>query len=254
MTSALWSCNTRMAMDYPARYLVAFMQNHHMMQMTDRPIWKTVSGGSRSYIDAMLSKNRFTVLTNEAVQRVDRDATGVDVHTATGSQRFDRVVFACHGDQALAMLSSPSPEETAQLSKIQYQHNRMNLHSDPSVMPKRRQAWASWNMIMDSASQTQCTVSYYMNLLQSIDSSTPLIVSLNMEDRIDPNLIWGTRDYEHPIYTRETVEAAQVIRQWPVMQHSVFAGAYLGWGFHEDGTRSGVEAAQKILMEVARAA
>ncbi len=254
MTSALWSCNAGMAMDYPARYLVAFMKNHDMLQLSGRPVWKTVRGGSRSYIDRLLATERFQTEVNAEVTAVDRDDDGVDVTIARKNHRFDAVVMACHGDQVLGLLNQPDTQESDVFSGIEYQYNQMTLHTDASLMPRNRKAWASWNVMLDERSDSHCTVSYYMNLLQSIPCPRPLIVSLNQEQRINPAHVLVKRDYHHPVYNQQTVDAAGRIEQMQGGHRTYFCGAYQGWGFHEDGMRSGVEAARRLIGDLDHAA
>lgn len=246
MTSALWSCNATMALEYPARYLIQFMHHHQMLQMTSRPVWKTVRGGSRTYVDRLLERKRFEVHTGTEVMAISRDESSVTLMADGQRQQFDALIMACHGDQVLPLLEQPTRTEQSVLSRISTQYNRMTLHTDPSVMPRRKRAWASWNVILDGQSERDCTVSYYMNLLQSIDCPEPLIVSLNQEDRIDPDRILLSRDYHHPIYNKDTVSAAARMGDCQGQLRTWYCGAWQGWGFHEDGARSGLEAARLL--------
>ncbi len=246
MTSALWSCNADMALQYPARYLLQFMHNHQMLQLSSRPVWKTVRGGSRTYIDRLLETQRFEAHTDAEVMAISRTESSVRLMVNGQPHQFDALIMACHGDQVLPMLEQPGLIEQSVFSGISTQYNRMTLHTDSSVMPQRKSAWASWNVVLDGRSQRECTVSYYMNLLQSLDCPEPLIVSLNQEDRIDPDHILLSRDYHHPVYNEQTVSAASRVSSCQGNLRTWYCGAWLGWGFHEDGARSGLDAAQLL--------
>lgn len=246
MASALWSSPSAQILKFPAKYLVAFMANHQMMVTGDRKPWRVVRGGSNSYVRAMLAKAAFTVRTNMPVRSVRRDEHGVDVQTAGGSERFDQIVFACHSDQALAMLADASEREREILGAITFQDNDTVLHTDVRLLPKRRKAWAAWNALILDDDRDQCTVTYDMNQLQGIAAPENFCVTLNCTDRIDPAKILKRLRYQHPIYTRESV-AAQA-RRGEISGHrrTWYAGAYWGWGFHEDGMRSAVDVARAL--------
>ncbi|NVJ66792.1 MAG: FAD-dependent oxidoreductase [Gammaproteobacteria bacterium] len=246
MTCALWSGDTKTIFDFPAKFLVAFMQNHQMMQAFDRPVWKTISGGSRQYLKAIERNAEFVIRTNTPVKRIKRHKAGVELELLETTEQFDKVIFACHSDQALRLLDTPTAEEQHVLGAIAYQENTICLHSDTAVLPKKCKAWASWNVIIDESSSKQCTVSYYMNLLQSLATDVPVIVSLNMQQKIDPNKIWKTITYHHPIYNKSTIRAQQNKHLVQGKEHSYFCGAYWGWGFHEDGAISGKQAALEL--------
>ena len=249
MACALWSGDSELIMDFPARYLVAFMNNHQMMQAFNRPVWKTIEGGSRTYVQAIIQNAGFEVKLNCPINKVIRNHQSVWLHTSEGKQEFDYVIFACHSDQALQMLEQPTQHETDILGAIEYQENQITLHCDPALMPKKKRAWASWNVIIDETSRQQCTVSYCMNLLQSLKTETPVIVSLNMAERVAPDKIWKQLTYHHPVYTQATINAQQQRDIIQGKQRSYYCGAYWGWGFHEDGARSGVQAAEQLLKD-----
>lgn len=249
MACALWSGDSELILDFPARYLVAFMNNHQMMQAFNRPVWKTVAGGSKSYIDAVAKNAGFQVKLSCPINKVIRNHQTVWLHTAEGKQEFDYVIFACHSDQALSMIEGPSNEEKEILGSIKYQENQITLHSDTGLLPSKRRAWASWNVMIDEKTSKQCTVSYYMNLLQSLETDTPVIVSLNMAERVNPDLVWKQLTYHHPVYTQATINAQQNKELIQGLNRSYFSGAYWGWGFHEDGARSGLEAAEQLLKD-----
>lgn len=249
MASALWSGKAELIMDFPARYLVAFMENHKMMQVNNRPIWKTISGGSKSYLKAIARKANLNIRTGTSVENVIRRDEKVQLVINNQIEEFDKVIFSCHSNQALEIISEPSEYEVDVLSAIKYQKNQVCLHSDITMLPKLKKAWASWNVIRDDTSREQCTVSYYMNLLQGINSKTPIIVSLNMNEKIDPSKVWKTLEYDHPVYNISTIKAQNKRDFIQGKNNSYFCGAYWGWGFHEDGARSGLEAAKALLED-----
>ena len=253
MTCALWSGDSKTIFEFPARFLVAFMHNHKMMQAFKRPVWKTITGGSRQYLNAITSHCKFSIRTNCKVQKVVRSENGAKLTVNNEIEDFDKVVFACHSEQALEILEKPSAEEQHVLQPIGYQKNIISLHKDASVLPKRKNAWASWNVLLDEHSSEQCTVSYYMNLLQSLPTETPVIVSLNMQNRIDSNKVWKEITYHHPIYNKNTINAQNNLALIQGSNHSYYCGAYWGWGFHEDGARSGKNAALQLKSDLQNA-
>ena len=251
MASALWSGKAELILKFPARYLVAFMRNHNMMQISNRPIWKTISGGSRVYLEAIERSSNFKVKLNASIQSVARNDTNLVIKTHDAEDEvFDKVIFACHSDQALKLIETATADEKEILGAIKYQHNDVCLHWDTNLLPRQKKAWASWNVIRSEASKENCTVSYYMNLLQTLDTETPVIVSLNMNDLVDKEKVWKYLEYEHPVYTQQTIEAQKKRHLLQGQLSSYFCGAYWGWGFHEDGARSGLEAAQKLLQDI----
>lgn len=246
MASALWSSPTAQVGEFPAKYLVRFMANHCMLSAGERPPWKVVRGGSTRYIDAMLPRLRAQLRTACPVRSVSRDAEGVTVVSAAGSERYDQVVFACHADQALALLADPSMAEQVVLGAFRFQANDTVLHTDTRVLPRNRKAWAAWNALIPAQPGADCTVSYSMNLLQGIESDTQFIVSLNCTDRIDPAKILRRMVYTHPIYTHASVAAQTRWSEINGVARSWYCGAWWGWGFHEDGLRSAVRVAEAL--------
>ncbi len=260
IASALWSSPGIGIEAFPAKYLAQFMANHHMLNTdSTRPPWRVVKGGSQSYTRALLAKLKQPVRLNSPVHKVQRDAAGVSIDFNDETERFDHVVFACHSDQALNMLAQPSDTEREVLGALRFQANDVLLHTDTSIMPKRRKAWAAWNAHIsgDEKSNQKCTVTYWMNLLQNINAPVEFLVSLNCNDRIDPTKILKRLRYEHPIYTHATVQAqkrrAEINGATPNLSNaqndlgrSFYCGAYWGFGFHEDGLRSAVEVAEML--------
>lgn len=247
LVSAVWSCDAGTALRYPAPYLFRFLDHHGLLSVTGSPVWRTVSGGSRAYVERV-AKELDAVHTAAPVRSVRRDARGVEVTTADGTvRRHDSVVIAVHPDQALRLLADPTGDERQVLGAFRYSRNATLLHTDTSVLPRARRARASWNLTMPScaANAGRVRVSYDMNRLQRLDAPENFVVSLNAADQVDQDRVLARMTYEHPVYTPESV-AAQ--RQLPALSGAVtaYAGAYHGWGFHEDGCRSGVDAAAAL--------
>ncbi len=243
MASALWSSPPRQILQFPARYLVQFMANHQMLQVSGRPQWRVVRGGSARYVDALRARWTVHERLSCPVLAVRRHGDRVSVDSAAGSEAFDQVVLACHSDQALALLADASDNEQAILGAIGYQPNEVVLHTDASVLPRRRKAWAAWNAFVPGDGDAPCTVSYCMNLLQGLDAPEPLVVTLNRSEAIDPARVLRRLAYQHPVYTPQSVAAQQRRAVIQGQNRTWFAGAYWGWGFHEDGMRSAVDVA-----------
>ncbi len=246
MASALWSSPSAQILSFPARYLVQFMANHHMLQVSGRPPWRVVEGGSAAYVKAMTARWRVDARTNAPVTSVRRHAEGVQIQTADGSERFDQVVMACHSDQALRLLVDADHRELEILGAMPYQANDVVLHTDAGLLPRNRKAWAAWNAHVPANPADACTVSYCMNLLQGIDAPRPLVVSLNRTQAIDPAKVLRRMNYHHPVYTHGSVAAQARKVEIQGQRNTWFAGAYWGWGFHEDGMRSAVEVARGL--------
>ncbi|AKP91924.1 NAD(P)/FAD-dependent oxidoreductase [Achromobacter ruhlandii] len=247
MASALWSSPASRILEFPARYLVQFMANHQMLRISGRPQWRVVQGGSRRYIDAM--RQRWTVRErlNCAVRAVRRQPVGVQVITRDGQEHHDEVIFACHSDQALALLADATPQERQVLGAIAYQDNDVVLHTDARLLPRQRKAWAAWNAYVPADPQAPCSVSYCMNLLQGIASPRPFIVTLNRGDAIDPAQVLARMRYHHPVYTHEAVAAQARRAEISGRRRTWYVGAYWGWGFHEDGVASALDVVRAML-------
>lgn len=246
MASALWSSPSAKILAFPAKYLVQFMANHQMLQVIDRPQWRVVRGGSNTYVRALRSRWRVEERLNTPVRKVLRSQDGVTVFTDACVERFDEIVLACHSDQALRLLSDAGDAERSILGDLPYQTNDTVLHTDASLLPRQHKAWAAWNATIPRDPADVCTVSYCMNLLQGIESPEPFIVTLNRTDAIDPAKILRRMHYEHPVYSHASVAAQARKAEIQGQRHTWFAGAYWGWGFHEDGMRSAVEVANAL--------
>jgi len=251
MASALWSSPPEQVSEFPAKYLVQFMANHQMLDASNRPEWRVVKGGSSRYLDKLIPAIRAQIHLDSRVTQVLREPDRVRLQTATGEEYFDQVIFACHSDQALGMIGDSSDAERDLLGAISFQRNDTVLHTDASLLPRNPKAWAAWNVLRmreDSRAATDpaCTVSYCMNLLQAFSSEKPFIVSLNATARIDPKQIIARMDYAHPVYTHVAVAAQQRWHEINGVNRSWYCGAWWGWGFHEDGLRSGVRVAEAL--------
>lgn len=247
MACALWSAAPETIEAFPARYFVSFMANHRMLQITGRPQWLTVKGGSNRYVQAIASRLGKRLRTGCPVERVERHAAGAVVHTARyGAEHFDRVIFACHSDQALGLIDKPTPEEVQVLGAIPYQENTATVHTDTRLLPKTRGSWASWNAWIPRDGADRCTVSYWMNCLQDLPVEKPIVVSLNARHRVADDQVLVERVYHHPVYTRETLIAQKRRLEICGHNHSYFCGAYWGWGFHEDGVRSALDVVERL--------
>ena len=246
LVAAVWSCPPGTALRYPAAYLFRFLANHGMLSVSGSPQWRTVTGGSRGYVER-IAKRVDEVRLATPVHSVRRHRTGAEVRDGAGeTHRFDAVVIATHPGTALGMLADPTTGERQVLGAFAYTSNPALLHTDARLLPTRRQARASWNYELDSCDPDGATrISYHMNRLQSLAAGEDYVVTLNGEAQVDPAKVIDRMDYEHPAYTPESV-AAQ--RRLPALNTGVtaFAGAYHGWGFHEDGCRSGVAAARAL--------
>ncbi|OZI19794.1 dehydrogenase [Bordetella genomosp. 9] len=246
MASALWSSPAARILEFPARYLVRFMANHQMLQVSQRPQWRVVQGGSNGYIRALRQRWRVRVRLQCPVRAVARHGDSVTVMTRDERDVYDHVVLACHSDQALALLADPTPAERDVLGAITYQDNDVVLHTDARVLPSRRKAWAAWNAYVPADPAAPCSVSYCMNLLQGLDSRLPFIVTLNRDDAIDPTHVMARMRYHHPLHTLASVAAQARRKEISGRQRTWYAGAYWGWGFHEDGVASALDVVRDI--------
>ena len=249
MGAAIWSAPSDEMLDFPAENFVAFFSNHRLLQY-DRPVWRTVKGGSKRYVEKLMTAFGDHLRLGCAVTSIERTAHGVVVSDSHGRHdTYDHVVIASHSDQALAMLADPSPEESAVLGAIGYSPNVVYLHRDVRLMPKRKNAWASWNFLRwkrEGATVNDVAVTYWMNRLQGLADDKPLFVSLNPPFEPDPALTFGRYMCEHPQYNAAAFAAQKRLGEIQGQRHTWFAGAWTGYGFHEDGLRSGLAVAEAL--------
>jgi predicted NAD/FAD-binding protein len=249
MLGCIWSCPTDQMLQFPVATMIRFCHNHGLIQVTNRPQWFSVVGGARHYVEKILAGVHDKRL-NTPVRLIERDAHGVRIITDGHAERFDQVVIATHTDQALGMLREASGEERSLLGAIRYQDNRAVLHTDASVLPANPKTWAAWNYERAASSERESSrvcLHYLLNRLQRIPFEQPVVVSLNPLQAIDPATIVGEYDYAHPVFDLGAI-AAQ--KRLPVLQgqkHTWYAGAWTGYGFHEDGLKSGLQVGRALL-------
>jgi predicted NAD/FAD-binding protein len=242
MGSAIWSIPPAIVLAMPWAFFVAFFHNHGMLTVEDRPQWRTVRGGSARYVETLVASFRDRIRLRHRVRRVTRREDGVNVD----GEAFDRVVLACHSDQALALLADPTPEERRVLGALPYQANEAILHTDTSVLPRRRRAWGAWNYRVADDPAAPAVVTYHMNLLQSLDAPRTLLVTLNGESCVDPAQVLGRVRYHHPIATVPGGVARTRRAEISGQLRTHYCGAYWGNGFHEDGVASGLAVAAEV--------
>lgn len=242
MAAAIWSAEPGSVLEMPVRFLVRFFANHGLLQISNRPIWRVIKGGSREYVGKLVAGHRDRIRLNSPVQSIRRIDQRVEVHSATGgTESFDYVFVACHSDQALGLLKDATRTEREVLGAIQYQPNEAILHTDASLMPTKRCAWAAWNYHIPRDSSRHVAVTYNMNILQGLEATKQYLVTLNNDRHIDPDKVIRTVQYEHPVYSRESVAAQR--RQAEInTDRTFFCGAYWRSGFHEDGVVSALNA------------
>ena len=247
MGSAIWSCPTEVFGRFPVRFVVEFYRNHGLLSVTKRPTWRVIQGGSREYVRALVRPFEDRVLLNSPVRSLRRYPDRVEVESAAhGSRVFDHVILACHSDQSLALLRDPEPVELRILGEFPYQENSVVLHTDVSVLPKRRGAWAAWNYHLPSARRQAATLTYNMNLLQGLTTKTVFCVTLNADDRIAPDRILARSTYHHPVYTTRRAAAQARHDELIDFRRTSYCGAYWGAGFHEDGVNSALAVCRKL--------
>lgn len=244
--SAVWSADPDQLWSFPAGFLASFFDRHGMLGFRDRPRWRTVSGGSERYVEALTRPFANRVRRATPVRAIARHPDRVDITAdGCGTERYDEVVIATHSDQALRLLADPSPREREILGAIPYQRNEAVLHTDASLLPRRQAARASWNYHLDG-DPGRARLTYWMNNLQSLRSDTDFCVTLNRTDRIDPDKVIEVVDYSHPVFTPEGVAAQARHAEISGVARTHYCGAYWGWGFHEDGVVSAERAIERI--------
>ncbi|WAJ71490.1 NAD(P)/FAD-dependent oxidoreductase [Catenovulum adriaticum] len=244
MGAAIWSSGLDGMKSFPLKFFLRFFNNHGLLNITNRPQWSVVSGGSRQYIDALLPKMpQVDIRLNSPVKSVRRlaDKSFIAIEVNGQLEYFDKVIIACHSDQALAMLETPSQAEKAILADIEYANNEVILHTDHRILPKRRAAWAAWNYDLSATNKQAATLTYNMNILQGIKSDTTFCVTLNQTEQIDSTKIIGRYQYAHPVYNQKSINAQQKRAEINGVDGIYYCGAYWYNGFHEDGIRSALD-------------
>ncbi len=244
MGAAIWSCSPDDMLGFPAVSFVRFFVNHGLLKLKDRPQWRTVSGGSRNYVNRLIAPFVECFRTNCPVHAVERRADRVTVRFSGGAEDFDQVVIATHGDQALRLLGGEATtEERSTLGCFGYQSNNAVLHSDPALMPRRRGAWSSWNYLVGEDDAAPPAVTYWMNRLQNIQSAKPLFVSLNPAEMPSADLTYRMFVYDHPVFSADAISAQARLDGLQGKHRTWFCGSYHGYGFHEDAFASGCRVA-----------
>ena len=250
MGGAIWSAGTSAMRTFPARYFVQFFKNHGMLSVDERPQWRVISNGSASYIKRLTEPFENNIFLNSPVQFIRRDDHGVTVQINNEAQRFDQVIIATHGNQALRLLSDPTPNEQDILSHFSTTRNEAVLHTDITLMPRRRRAWAAWNYRMSTDESAQVPVTYDMNALQGLDAPERFLVTLNPNEPIAPGRILRRITYQHPHYTSQAVAAQKRWSEINGVNRTYYCGAYWGYGFHEDGVVSAMRVATALGAQI----
>lgn len=250
LTSAIWSCPENSVPSFPMRFLIGFLRNHGMLDVFGRPVWRVVRGGSKTYVEALTRGFRDRIRLTSPIERVLRTPQGVVV-TPRGStpEGFDHVVFACHSDQALALLEDPTPAERDILGAIPFQPNEAILHTDTRALPRSRRAWASWNYRLPSSNDAPVSITYNLNILQNLSTESVYCVTLNDDSEIEPDKILRRICYHHPVYTPRTTAAQARHHELIGANRTSYCGAYWGYGFHEDGVKSALAVCQALREE-----
>ncbi|HBC56717.1 MAG TPA: FAD-dependent oxidoreductase, partial [Gammaproteobacteria bacterium] len=245
MGAAIWSSDPQMILDMPMQFFVRFFHNHGLLTVTQQPQWYVIRQGSKSYVDALMAQYNQRVVTGTPVRTVYRESAKIQVLTEKyGKESFDKVIFACHSDQALRLLAHPTEEEQTTLGAIPYQENTAILHTDTSLLPQQTRAWAAWNYQLNDIQGA--TLTYNMNILQSLNSNKTYCVTLNQLDRINPEKVIKVIQYDHPVFNERSVSAQQRWSEISGKHHTHYCGAYWRWGFHEDGVVSALNVVRQI--------
>ena len=245
--SALWSCPNEKFETFPMEFVLHFLKNHQMLQVGNRPIWRVVKGGSACYVDKMVADLESSLRLNAEVASVERLEDGVKVKMANGeSNSYDEVILACHADQSLRLLNNADAEEIELLQAFPYESNLVSLHSDISLLPRRKSAWASWNAKIPKGDRSKATSTYSMNILQGLEDETEFCVSLNQRDLIDEKSLLCDFDFSHPTYAANRSKTQKRHKEFIRRKGISWCGAYWGYGFHEDGLNSGLRVCESF--------
>ena len=250
MTASIWSCPTKSILNFPIKSLLVFFENHKLLNIYKRPKWSTVNKGSREYVKKIKSLLKGKIYTNAKVNKISKSKEGIRVHYQDGIKTFDKVILACHADQSSEILIENFSEEANLLKDFKYQKNTSILHSDINFMPKRKSVWSSWNYITETGNSGNLSITYWMNELQGINSSKPILLSLNPKILPNPDLIYGQYSYSHPILDNNAINIQKKLSSIQGKNNLWFCGAWTGFGFHEDGVKSAVEIANSHNIDL----
>jgi len=249
MAAAIWSCPVEIMHNFPAFSFLRFFANHGLIDLKNRPQWRTVVGGSREYIRKMMPNLKANISITKGADKVIRDSKKISVLSEGHRQVFDKLIFACHADEALALLEKPNDKEREILSCFKYQENQTYLHTDYSLMPKRKRAWCSWNYLAEfgkNKTEDKVTATYWMNKLQNLEASNDYLVTLNPFFEIDKTKLIKKMTYHHPVFNKDAMQAQTQLDELQGVQNSYFCGSYTGYGFHEDALSSSVAVCEKL--------
>ncbi|TWT82173.1 protoporphyrinogen oxidase [Planctomycetes bacterium CA13] len=245
MAAAIWSSKPESILSFPAEFMIGFFANHGLMQLRDRPQWRTILGGSRHYLTALLAPLENQLRLNQAVTAVERKTDGVVVTTNDGNREwFDKIVMASHADQTLKLLAHPTDAERKVLGAFSYQLNEAVLHTDSSLLPKRPRTWASWNYHIPKGRSSAASVTYDLSRLQNHASPVPILLTLNETESIDPSKVMRNFSYTHPAFASDSIAAQSQFHSISGHNRTHYCGAYWGYGFHEDGVNSAISVAK----------
>ena len=250
MTASIWSCPTKSILNFPIKSLLVFFENHKLLNIYNRPKWSTVNKGSREYVKKIQSLLKGKIYTNAKVNKISKSKEGIRVHYQDGIKTFDKVILACHADQSSEILIENFSEEANLLKDFKYQKNTSILHSDINFMPKRKSVWSSWNYITETGNSGNLSITYWMNELQGINSTKPILLSLNPKILPNPDLIYGQYSYSHPILDNNAINIQKKLSSIQGKNNLWFCGAWTGFGFHEDGVKSAVEIANSHNIDL----
>ncbi|MAX13876.1 MAG: FAD-dependent oxidoreductase [Candidatus Marinimicrobia bacterium] len=245
MGASIWSTDPHKMLEMPAVFFLKFLSNHGLLNISDRPQWRVVCNGSKSYVEKLIASMKCTLHLDTPVKSISRNEDGVNLEFSDKRLDFDKVILATHSNQSLQLLNDPTDEEVNVLSNIKYQKNTATIHTDISILPKRKSAWSSWNYFK-SKKQKSVLLTYNMNILQNLKSKEVFNVTINDPGIINSNKILKTINYEHPLFTVDSVSAKKKIPSMNGSNHTYYCGAYCGNGFHEDGVNSALEVCKKF--------
>jgi len=247
MGAAIWSASTDVMMNFPVEFFLKFFNNHGMLSVNDRPTWRVLTEGSAAYVKEIIKPFEQNIRLNTPVKKIERNASNVVIHSKDGAEEFDQVILACHSDQALSMLEAPTPQEEEILGAIPYQDNEVVLHTDTTLMPKRKLAWAAWNYHIPQRCSEHAMVTYNMNILQNFtDADQTYLVTLNRSDEIDESKVIERYNYAHPVFTQDGVAAQGRHSEISDVNRTHYCGAYWLNGFHEDGVNSALRVVERF--------
>ena len=249
MGAAIWSTSPSMMLEMPALFFIKFLKNHGLLTIFDRPQWKVIKGGSKSYVKRLIQPFLNQIHTNAKIKSVKRQKNYIELKGDKFSEKFDKVVIATHSDQALDLLENPKSNELDILSKIKYQKNSATIHTDTSILPNRKKAWSSWNYLSSNNSKN-VILTYNMNILQKLKSPETFCVTINDPGLVDESKIIKKINYEHPLFTNESVSAQKKIKEINSNSRILFCGAYCGYGFHEDGLKSALDVCKEFNLSL----